>query len=132
MADKKDDSDSESAKKPVNWGEIFSILMVHAGMTKEEIGNSSIPFIFAIMSTMGKRLCEKLGVPYKTKEEREEEKKQIILFQKLPDVLEKIEILIKHPLIKKHIVLIPSKIFWISLEAWRPLRIADNSYPLFY
>lgn len=76
MADKKDDSDSESAKKPVNWGEFFSILMVHAGMTKEEIGNSSIPFIFAIMSTMGKRLCEKLGVPYKTKEEREEEKKQ--------------------------------------------------------
>lgn len=50
--------------------------MCHAGMSREEIGNSSIPFIFAIMSTMGKRLCEKLGVPYKTKKECEDEEEE--------------------------------------------------------
>lgn len=47
--------------------------MCHAGMSREEIGNSSIPFIFAIMSTMGKRLCEKLGVPYNKKSDQQEE-----------------------------------------------------------
>lgn len=47
--------------------------MVHAGMSKEEIGNSSLPFITAIMSTMGKRFCENLGVPYKSKKELEQE-----------------------------------------------------------
>ena len=42
-------------------------------MSKEEIGNSSLPFINAIMSTMGKRFCENLGIPYKSKKEIEQE-----------------------------------------------------------
>lgn len=48
------------------------MLMFHFGMTKEEIGNSSMPFIFAILSTLGKRFCENLGVPYKKKGDEEE------------------------------------------------------------
>lgn len=48
------------------------MLMFHFGMTKEEIGNSSMPFIFAILSTLGKRFCENLGVPYKKKDDEEE------------------------------------------------------------
>ena len=51
--------------------------MVHGNMTKEEIGNSSLPFIFAIMSTMGRRLCEKLGVPYKSKKEQQQNEDEV-------------------------------------------------------
>ena len=48
--------------------------MVHGNMTKEEIENSSLPFIYAIMSKMGRRLCEKLGVPYNPdKDDKQEE-----------------------------------------------------------
>ena len=51
--------------------------MVHGNMTKEEIGNSALPFIFAIMSTMGRRLCEKLGVPYKSKKEQQQNEDEV-------------------------------------------------------
>lgn len=51
--------------------------MVHGNMTKEEIGNSSLPFIFAIMSTMGRRLCEKLGVPYESKTEQPQDEDEV-------------------------------------------------------
>lgn len=34
-------------------------------MTREQIGKCSLPFVFAIMGELGKRLCEQLGVPYK-------------------------------------------------------------------
>lgn len=39
--------------------------MFHYGMTREQIGKCSLPFIFAIMGELGKRLCEQLGVPFK-------------------------------------------------------------------
>lgn len=38
--------------------------MSHFGMSKEEISNSSLAFIYAINNTLPKRMCEKLGVPY--------------------------------------------------------------------
>lgn len=39
--------------------------MFHYGMTREQIGKCSLPFVFAITENLGKRLCENLGVPYK-------------------------------------------------------------------
>lgn len=39
--------------------------MFHYGMTREQIGKCSLPFVFAIMGELGKRLCEQLGVPCK-------------------------------------------------------------------
>lgn len=53
--------------------------MFHYGMTREQIGKCSLPFIFAIIGELGKRLCEQLGVPYKEVEkdvEKVESKKE--------------------------------------------------------
>lgn len=46
--------------------------MFHYGMTREQIGKCSLPFIFAIMGELGKRLCEQLGVPCKDVEKEVE------------------------------------------------------------
>ncbi len=49
-------------------------------MSKEEINKSSLAFIYAISGTIGKRLCEKLGVPYNNDDEEllESDRQKII------------------------------------------------------
>lgn len=46
--------------------------MFHYGMTREQVGKCSLPFVFAIMGELGKRLCEQLGIPCKDVEKEVE------------------------------------------------------------
>lgn len=46
--------------------------MFHYGMTREQVGDCSLPFIFAITEQLGKRLCEHLGVPYNNDDDKNE------------------------------------------------------------
>ncbi len=52
------------------------MLLFNTTLTKEDIRNSSLAFLTAIIQTFGKRMCERLGVPYK--EETEETKQNAI------------------------------------------------------
>ncbi len=52
--------------------------MFHYGMTREQINKSSLPFIFAILNELPKRLCENIGMPYPEEDEEDEEYEEMI------------------------------------------------------
>ena len=55
------------------WEELFSILMFHYHMSKQEICDCSLPFIFSLVEKARRRLCESLGVQYNDDEVSEDE-----------------------------------------------------------
>lgn len=53
--------------------------MFHYGMTKEQVGKCSLPFIYAILNEeLARRICESLGYSYdKLKEESNEDEESV-------------------------------------------------------
>lgn len=54
--------DDEANEFEFDYAEFFSVLMYYGHMSKEEIMNSSMPFLLGIFKQYSKRACENLGV----------------------------------------------------------------------
>lgn len=67
-----------------DYSDFFSVLMYYGKMSKEDILNSSRPFLYAVYKQYGKRACENLGVsPDNEKEEQVDEEEYPSMFKKL-------------------------------------------------
>lgn len=62
-SDTRDDDGAEGEKEiDFDYRDFFSVLMYYGHMSKEEILNSSRPFLHGIYRMYAKRACENLGV----------------------------------------------------------------------
>lgn len=61
--------DGADEKIEFDYRDFFSVLMYYGNMSKEEIMNSSRPFLHGIYRMYAKRACENLGVSSKPEEE---------------------------------------------------------------
>lgn len=52
-----------------DYSDFFSVLMYYGHLSKEDIMNSSRPFLYEIYKQYGKRACENLGVSSEPKED---------------------------------------------------------------
>lgn len=62
MASSSNASEDDDANFELDYTEFFSVLMYYGHMSKEEIMNSSMPFLLGIYKQYIKRACENLGV----------------------------------------------------------------------
>lgn len=53
----------QEEKEPADWGEVFTILLAHTGLSYEEIGDRTVPQVEAILGRIGKHICLRAGVP---------------------------------------------------------------------
>jgi hypothetical protein len=51
-------------EKP-DWGEIYTMLLVHTSMQYEAIQKRTLPQINEIRANLPKHICMKAGIPYK-------------------------------------------------------------------
>lgn len=65
----KGDGADDDGPNEFDYSDFFSVLMYYGHMTKNDIMNSSRPFLHGIYRMYAKRACENLGVSPKNEEE---------------------------------------------------------------
>lgn len=70
-------ADDAAEDEDIDFADFFSVLMYYGHMSKQDILNSSRPFLYEIYKKYGYRACENLGVSPHTDENEHSDKTQL-------------------------------------------------------